>query len=79
MKAVPYASIVCSVIYAMLCTGPDIYHAMGLVNKYQSNSGPDHWTVVKCILNYLRRTTYYMLICGNNELIPIGYTDSDFM
>ena len=64
---------------AILCTRLDICHAMGLVSKYQSNPGPDHWTTVKCILKYLRRTRDYMLIYGSDELIPVGYTDSDFM
>ena len=79
MKAVPFAFTVCSLIYAMLCTGLDIYHAMCLVGKYQSNSGPDHWTVVTCNLKCLRRTRDYTLICGSDELISVGYTDSDFM
>ena len=79
MREVPYASAVGSLIYSMLCTRPDICHAVGLVSRYQSNPGPDHWTAVKCILKYLRRTRDYMLIYGSDELIPVGYTDSDFM
>jgi len=79
MRAIPYASAVGSLMYAMLCTRPDICHAVGLVSRYQSNPGPDHWTAVKCILKYLRRTRDYMLIYGSDELIPVGYTDSDFM
>ena len=34
---------------------------------------------MKCILKYLRRTKDYILIYDNDELIPVGYTDSDFM
>ena len=79
MRAVPYASAVGSLIYAMLCTRPDICHAGGPVGKYQSNLGPSHWTTVKCILKYLRRTREYMLIYSSDELIPARYTDSDFM
>lgn len=79
MRQVSYASAVGSLMYAMLCTRPDICHVVGLVSRYQSNPGPDHWTAVKCILKYLRRTRDYMLIYGNDELIPIGYTDSDYM
>ena len=79
MREVSYASAVGSLMYAMLCTRPDICHAVGLVSRYQSNPGPDHWTAVKCILKYLRRTRDYMLIYGSDELIPVGYTDSDFM
>ncbi|KAL4035546.1 hypothetical protein IC575_004248 [Cucumis melo] len=37
-----------------------------------------HWTAVKNILKYLRRTRDYMLVYGSKDLILTGYTDSDF-
>ncbi|RVW44911.1 Retrovirus-related Pol polyprotein from transposon TNT 1-94 [Vitis vinifera] len=52
--------------------------SMGVVSRYQSNPGLDHWVAVKHILKYLRRTRNYMLVYSGRELIPIGYTDSDF-
>ena len=42
MRQVPYASAVGSLIYAMLCTRPDICYSVGMVNRYQSNPGPKH-------------------------------------
>ncbi|KAG6521118.1 hypothetical protein ZIOFF_018184 [Zingiber officinale] len=78
MKAVPYASAVGSLMYAMLCTRVDIYFAVGMVSIYQSNSGQGHWTVVKHILKYLKRTRDYMLVYQTDDLLPLGYTDSDF-
>ncbi|TYK28374.1 gag/pol protein [Cucumis melo var. makuwa] len=65
-------------MYAMLCTRPGICYAVGIVNRYQSNPGLDHWTTVKIILKYLRRTRDYMLVYGGKDLILTGYTDSDF-
>ena len=76
---IPYASAVGSLKYAMHCTRLDICHAVGLVSRYQSNRGPDHWTVVKCILKYSRMTRDYMLIYDSDELIPVRYIDSDFI
>ena len=78
MKAVPYASAVGSLMYAMLCTRPDICFAVGMVSRFQSNPGKEHWTAVKHIIKYLKRTRDYMLVYHSNELVPIGYTDSDF-
>ena len=78
MSRVPYASAVGSLMYAMLCTRPDIFYAVGIVSRFQSNPGFDHWVVVKHILKYLRRTRNYMLVYSSQDLIPIGYTDSDF-
>ena len=50
-----------------------------MVNKNHSNPGLEHWTTVKNILKYLRRTKDYMVMYGGDKLIPVGYTDSDFM
>ena len=78
MKAVPYASVVGSLMYAMLYTRPDICFAVGIVIKYQLNLGWEHWTTVKNIIKYLKRTRDYKLVYQANSLVPIGYTDSDF-
>ena len=37
MKVIPYASAVGSIMYAMLCTGPDVCLAISLAGRYQSN------------------------------------------
>jgi len=47
MSNFPYASAVGSLMYAMLCTRPNICFAVGLINRYQSNPGPAHWQTVK--------------------------------
>ena len=39
MKVVPYASAEGSLMYAMLCTRPDICFTVGMVSRYQSNPG----------------------------------------
>ena len=49
-----------------------------MVSRYQSNPGPKHWQAVKHILKYPWRTRDYMLVYHNEDLILIGYTDSDF-
>ena len=78
MRQVPYASTVGSLMYAMLCTRPDICYSVGMDNRYQSNLEPKIWQAVKHILKYLRRTRDYMLIYRCEDLIPIGHTDLDF-
>ncbi|TYK11833.1 putative Integrase core domain [Cucumis melo var. makuwa] len=42
MRRIPYASAMGSLMYAMLCTRPDICYAVGVVSRYQSNPGLDH-------------------------------------
>ncbi|XP_075086295.1 secreted RxLR effector protein 161-like [Nicotiana tabacum] len=77
-KAVPYASAVGSLMYATLCTRPDICFAVGVVSRFQSNPGREHWASVKHIIKYLKRTRDYMLVYHLDDLVPIGYTDSNF-
>ncbi len=78
MKRCPYASAVGSIMYAMLCTRPDIAQAVSVVSRYQSNPGEGHWTAVKHILKYLNRTKHYCLVYGGGSLEVKGYVDSDF-
>ena len=42
MKNVPYASTVGNLMYAMICTRPDISHAVGVVSRYIANPGEEH-------------------------------------
>ena len=78
MARIPYASAIWSIMYAMLCTRPDIAHALSVTSRYQSNLGEERWKAVKMILKYLRRTKDIFLIYGNGELKLEGYTDSSF-
>ena len=56
MSHVPYASVVWSIIYVMVCTRLDISHAVSVVSRYMDHPGNIHWQVVKWILRYLRGT-----------------------
>ena len=78
MKRILYASAIGSLMYAMLCTRPDICYVVGIVSCYQSNPRMGRWIEVKHILKYLRKTRDYMLVYLGGDLNAIGYTDSDF-
>ena len=80
MNDVPYALAVGSIMYAMLCTRPDVSYALSVSSRYQSDPGLEHWAAVKNILKYLRRTKDLLLVFGGDEeLIVNGYTDAGFM
>ena len=68
MSKIPYASVIGSLMYAMLCTRPDIAHAVSVTSRYQSNPDEEHQTFVKCILKYLKRTKDMLLVISNGEL-----------
>ena len=62
MRGIPYASSVESLMYAKLCTMPDICFAVGMVSRFQSDPGEEHWITVKHIFKYLQRMRDYMLV-----------------
>ncbi|KAM1772047.1 hypothetical protein ACFX11_046791 [Malus domestica] len=79
MSRIPYASAIGSLMYAMICTRPDIAYAVSITSRYQSNPGLEHWATVKTVLKYLRRTKDMFLVYGGaSELRVEGYTDADF-
>jgi hypothetical protein len=77
MFRVPYSSAVGSLMYVMVCTRPNIAHAMGVVNRYMNNPGKEHWEAVKWILRYLRANTTHALCFGGLDTFLQGYVDSD--
>ena len=79
MNGIPYASAIGSIMYAMLCTHPDVSYPLSVTSRYQSNPGLMHWNAVKNILKYLRRTKDVFLVYGGeSDLVVRGYTDASF-
>ena len=79
MKNIPYASAVGSLMYAQVCTRPNIAFAVRVLGRYQSNPGLDHRRAAKKVMRYLQGTNDYMLMYRQiDSLEVIGYSDSDF-
>ncbi|KAJ9547435.1 hypothetical protein OSB04_019978 [Centaurea solstitialis] len=78
MRSVPYASAIGSIMYAMLCTRPDVAYSVSVTSRYQQNPGEPHWVAVKNILKYLRRTKDMFLVFGGSEdeISVNGYSDA---
>nr|KYP35884.1 Retrovirus-related Pol polyprotein from transposon TNT 1-94 [Cajanus cajan] len=75
----PYVLAVGSLMYAQVCTRPDIAFIVGVLGRYLSNPGMQHWKEVKPVMRYLKRTKGYMLTYQkSNSLEIIGYSDSNF-
>jgi hypothetical protein len=53
MNKIPYASAIGYIMYAMLCTRPDVAYAISLTSRYQYDLGLEHWTAIKNIFKYL--------------------------
>jgi hypothetical protein len=79
IQKIPYSSAVGSLGYAQVCTRPDLAYIVGMLGRYLSNPGMDHWKAVKRVMRYLQRTKHYMLTYKRSDQLEIiGYSDSDF-
>jgi hypothetical protein len=79
MASIPYSSAVGSLMYVMVCTRPDIAHAVGVVSRFMVNLGKEHWEAVKWIFRYLRGISKSCLSFGNSKLVLEGYTNADMV
>jgi hypothetical protein len=79
MSKVTYASVIGSIMYAMISTRPDVSYALSAMSRHQADLGQSHWTTVKNVLKYFRRTKYMFLVYGGEEeLVVNGYTNASF-
>ncbi|CAJ2644109.1 unnamed protein product [Trifolium pratense] len=79
MHKVPYASAVGSLMYAQVCTRPDLAFIVGVLGRYLSNPGMQHWIAVKRVMRYLKRTRDFVLTYRKSDNLEIiGYSDSDY-
>lgn len=78
MARVPYACAVGSLMYAMVCTRPDISQAVSVVSRFMANPGRLHWEAVKWILRYLKGTISMGLCFGGERCQLSGFVDSDY-
>lgn len=79
MTSIPYASAVGSLMHALVCTRPDIAFAVGMLGRYQSNPGIEHWKAAKKVMRYLQGTKNLMLTYKHVDCLEVvGYSDSDF-
>ena len=79
MKAIPYSSVVGSLMYAQVCTRPDIAFAVGVLGRYMSDHGQSHWKMTKKFLRHLQGTKDLMLTYRRtNTLEVVGFSDFDY-
>ncbi|GJR63360.1 retrovirus-related pol polyprotein from transposon TNT 1-94 [Tanacetum coccineum] len=81
MSKVPYANVVGSLMYLMVCTRPDIAYVVSIVIRYLANPGKNNWETVKWILKYLKGTADVGLVCGRDQGKHVdvdGFVDANY-
>ena len=56
MENVPYTIVVRALMYTMVCTRPDLSHAISMVSCYMHNPSKEYCQTVKWILRYILST-----------------------
>ncbi|WZY87898.1 hypothetical protein YC2023_044633 [Brassica napus] len=79
MADIPYASVVGSIMYAMVGSRPDLGYAVGLISRFMSEPGREHWLAAKWVLRYLKGATKRCLTFTKHSEFSIqGFCDSDY-
>lgn len=81
MERVPYASAVGSLMYAMVCTRPDLAYAASLVSRFMANPGREHWEATKWVLRFIKGTSDVGLLyrrVNEDQAKLRGFVDADF-
>ena len=81
MSRDPYANVVGNLMYVMVCTRPDISHAIGVGSRYMHDPGKGHWQAMKWIMLYLLKTIDVGLVFERDDpcnQYAAGYVDSGY-
>ncbi|KAL0758371.1 hypothetical protein Bca101_074521 [Brassica carinata] len=79
MSEVPYASAVGSLMYTMVGSRPDLCFAVGLISRYMSKPGRQHWEAVKWVMRYLQGALDSDLLFTKAEDFKVrGFCDADY-
>ncbi|XP_031258987.1 secreted RxLR effector protein 161-like [Pistacia vera] len=80
MNDVPYASVIGSIMYAMISTRHDLSFAISMLSRFMSNPGSEHWTALKWVLRYLNSSLSVGLKYSKRTtmLDLVGFVDSNF-
>ncbi|KAJ4704922.1 Retrovirus-related Pol polyprotein from transposon TNT 1-94 [Melia azedarach] len=86
MSRVPYASAVGSLMYAMVCSRPDLAQSVSVVSRFMGEPGKEHWQAVKRIFRYLKGTfdvgLIYEVVSWKATLQPtvtLSTTEAEYM
>ena len=79
MTAVSYSSVVDNLMYAQVCTRPDIAFVVSVLGRYLSDPGQSHWKVTKKVLRYLQGTKDLMLTYRHTDTLEVVcFSDFDY-
>ncbi|CAI7803196.1 unnamed protein product [Closterium sp. NIES-53] len=76
-----YPELVGSLMYAMMCTRPDLAYPVSVLSRYVAPGRftSHYWSAAKRVLRYLKGTQDYVLTLGGSSPVRLeGYNDSSY-
>jgi hypothetical protein len=77
----PYPELVGSLMYAMMCTRPDLAYPVSVLSRFvgPGRHSEEHWLAARRVLRYLRGTSDLVLTLGGTSPPQLeGYSDSSW-
>ena len=79
MFHVPYASVIGSLMYAIVCTISNRAQAVNVESRYMGNPRKKHWQAMKRIFRYHKgKIDIGLVYHGDMSCALVGYSDSDY-
>ena len=74
----PYREAIGCLMYAMLCTRPDLSFSICYLSRFSNNPRIEHWKALKRVLRYIKGTIKLKLKFGKESENILGYSDADW-
>ncbi|KAK8924196.1 hypothetical protein KSP39_PZI019371 [Platanthera zijinensis] len=72
IRQLDYSKLMGSLIYATTCTRTDIAFTVGMLSRFTSNLGKDHWDFLERLMRYLKYIEKYVLCYSGILLCLMG-------
>ena len=71
MRGIPYTNAIGSIMYARVCSRPDIAQAVSMISRYMGKSGKQHLDAVKWLRRYMKCTSDLCLMFGIDDTVLV--------
>jgi len=81
MSYIPYSNTMGSLMYAMVCTRPNLAYVVSVVSRYMHNPGKNNCEAIKWVLRYVKGFLNRRLVFDKSKTATYdiaGFVDSDY-
>jgi len=78
--SVPYAQLIGTLMYVMVCSRPDLCHALSVLTRFMAEGKHTeaHWKAAQRVVKYLKGTKDWVLSLGSEHTSLQGHCDSSW-